>query len=98
MRKIYCQIFVALAVLFMPQIGLCDIPANYYKSINGRADSNLKNALHSLIYNHTQVKSYNSLPEYFRTTDRLPGTDYWWDMYSDLRVSIYWKFGDNMNR
>ena len=98
MRKIYCQIFVALAVLFMPQIGLCDIPANYYKSINGLADSNLKNALHSLIYNHTQVKSYSSLPEYFRTTDRLPGTDYWWDMYSDLRVSIYGQFGDFMNR
>lgn len=89
---------VALAALLMPQMGLCDIPANYYKSINGLTDSSLKNALHTLIYNHTQVKSYSALPEYFRTTDRRPGTDYFWDMYSDMQVSIYGNFGTYMNR
>lgn len=89
---------VALVALLMPQMVLCDIPANYYNSINGLTDSSLKTALHTLIYNHTQVKSYSALPEYFRTTDRRPGTDYFWDMYSDLEVSIYGNFGTYMNR
>lgn len=98
MKRICCQIVVALVAFLVPQMGLCDIPANYYNSINGLTDSSLKNALHTLIYNHTQVKSYSALPEYFRTTDRLPGTVYWWDMYSDMQVSIYGQFGEYMNR
>ena len=98
MKKFYCLSAVALLAIMMPLIALCDIPANYYNSINGLTDSNLKNALHTLIYNHTQVKSYSALPEYFRTTDRRPGTDFYWDMYSDLDVSIYSNFGKYMNR
>lgn len=89
---------VALMAIVMPVRSISAIPANYYNSINGLADRDLKDALHSLIYNHTEVKSYTSLPEYFRTTDRFPGTDYWWDMYSDMEVSMYITFGTYMNR
>lgn len=98
MKKFCCLMAVALMATVMPVKSISAIPANYYNSINGLADRNLKDALHSLIYNHTEVKSYQALPEYFRTTDRFPGTDYWWDMYSDMEVSMYITFGTYMNR
>lgn len=99
MKKLYCFIAFALGVMAMPVESIAEIPANYYNSINGLADRDLKNALHRLIYNHTEVKSYSALPEYFRTTDRYPGTDYWWDMYSDMQVDMYkYTFGTYMNR
>lgn len=98
MRHNYLMAIVALAIVACPFNGYSEIPANYYKTINGLADKDLKNALHTLVYNHTEVKSYSALPEYFRTTDRFPGTDYWWDMYSDMQVSMYVTFGKYMNR
>lgn len=98
MKKICCMIAIALMAMAMPVKSNSAIPANYYNSINGLADSDLKTALHKLIYNHTEVKSYSALPEYFRTTDNYPGTDYWWDMYSDMEVSMYITFGTYMNR
>lgn len=98
MKKFCCLMAVALMAIVMPVKSISAIPANYYNSINGLADRDLKDALHSLIYNHTEVKSYSALPEYFRTTDRFPGTDYWWDMYSDMEVSMYITFGTYMNR
>ncbi|MDE6755980.1 MAG: endonuclease [Muribaculaceae bacterium] len=98
MKKICCMIAIALMAMAVPVKSISAIPANYYNSINGLADSDLKTALHKLIYNHTEVKSYNALPEYFRTTDNYPGTDYWWDMYSDMQVSMYITFGTYMNR
>lgn len=98
MKKICCMIAIALMAMAMPVKSISAIPANYYNSINGLADSDLKTALHKLIYNHTEVKSYSALPEYFRTTDNYPGTDYWWDMYSDMQVSMYITFGTYMNR
>lgn len=98
MKKFCCLMAVALMATVMPVKSISAIPANYYNSINGLADRDLKDALHSLIYNHTEVKSYSALPEYFRTTDRFPGTDYWWDMYSDMEVSMYITFGTYMNR
>ena len=98
MKKLYSLLSVVIVAMIMPVNSICAVPANYYNSINGLADRDLKNALHKLIYNHTEVKSYNALPEYFRTTDNFPGTDYWWDMYSDMEVSMYITFGTYMNR
>lgn len=98
MKKLYSLLSVVIVAMIMPVNSICAVPANYYNSINGLADRDLKTALHKLIYNHTEVKSYNALPEYFRTTDNFPGTDYWWDMYSDMEVSMYITFGTYMNR
>lgn len=98
MRNKYLVALATLAIMAFPYDSFAEIPANYYKTINGLADKDLKNALHTLLYNHTEVKSYSALPEYFRTTDRFPGTDYWWDMYSDMQVSMYMTFGTYMNR
>lgn len=75
-----------------------DIPANYYSSLNGKKGAELKTAAYNIIRNFTSVSSYTNLPDYFKKTDVRPGTHYWWDMYSDMEVSIYEKYGDYMNR
>ncbi len=67
---------------------MADVPAGYYSSLAGKREADLKNALHTLLYNHTEVSSYQNLPDYFRRTDVYPpGNDkygQWWDMYSDI--------------
>lgn len=61
------------------------IPAGYYAPLNGKAESELKTAIHNLVYNHTLISSYNNLPSYFQKTDVYPdGSSRWWDMYSDI--------------
>lgn len=81
-----------------------EAPAGYYTSLTGKSGSALKTALYQIINPHTQVSSYNSLPEYFAgrrgapATDVRPGTNYWWDMYSDMDVLTTIQFGTYMNR
>lgn len=75
-----------------------DIPAGYYSSLDGKKDAELKTAASNIIKNFTSVSSYNNLPSYFRHTDVRPGTEFWWDMYSDMDVDIYIQFGTYMNR
>ncbi len=58
-------------------------PAGYYSSLTGKSGADLKKTLHSVIYNHNQVSSYNALPSYFQKTDLYPDSRRWWDMYSD---------------
>ncbi|MDE6783619.1 MAG: endonuclease [Paramuribaculum sp.] len=70
----------------------------YYKSLTGKSESALKTALYTLINPHTQVSSYQNLPSYFKKTDVRPNTNYWWDMYSDMRVETSITFGTYMNR
>jgi len=74
------------------------IPSGYYNSLNGKKEAELKTAAYQVIRNFTSVSSYNNLPDYFKRTDVRPNTDYWWDMYSDMDVSIYIRFGEYMNR
>lgn len=93
------RFYILSAVMLFAIVALrAEIPSNYYSSAVGLTDGELKTALYKIIYNHTEVKSYSALPEYFRTTDRYPDTNYWWDMYSDNQVSIYQEFGKEMNR
>ena len=73
------------------------IPAGYYSSVDGKRDSELKTALHKLLYNHTEISSYGNLPDYFRRTDVYPPGNQrygqWWDMYSNIPLytdSFYW--------
>lgn len=95
MKKLYLFI---LSFIFIPALLAAEVPASYYSSVNGLADKDLKNALSKLIYNHTTVSSYNALPEYFKQTDVYPGTNIWWDMYSDVPVTTNGTFGSHMNR
>ncbi len=73
-------------------------PNGYYSSLNGKKDSELKTAAYNLVRNFTTVSSYTALPEYFKRTDVRPGTNYWWDMYSDMDVPTNITFGKYMNR
>ena len=74
------------------------IPAGYYSSLNGKSGAELKTAICNLIYNHTQVSSYNALPQYFQRTDVYPdGSGRWWDMYSDIPIYVP-QFSGVLNR
>lgn len=88
---------IAVAVAVAVAFGAAgDVPAGYYSSLTGKREAELKNALHTLLYNHTEVSSYTALPDYFRKTDVYPRTDsrygQWWEMYSDipLYVNTFW--------
>ncbi len=63
------------------------IPTGYYTGLNGKTTSELKTALHNIIYDHTLVSSYSALPEYFKKTDVRPGGNAWWEMYSNNTFS-----------
>lgn len=62
---------------------LAQIPVGYYNSLNGKSGAELKTAVKNIVYNHTQL-SYSGLPTSFQKTDLYPGTQRWWDMYSDI--------------
>lgn len=84
------------AVLFLMQAvafaAMAEIPVSYYRSASGKKEGELKTALHKLIYNHTEVSSYNALPDYFRRTDVYPvGNERygeWWDMYGNIPLYV----------
>lgn len=88
---------IAAAAALSASVVSAEIPANYYNSINGLTDAQIKSALASMLYNHTEV-NYQGLPTQFRQTDLRPGTNYWWDMYSNMNVDCYITFGTYMNR
>ncbi|MBD5232938.1 MAG: hypothetical protein HDS65_02035 [Bacteroidales bacterium] len=73
-------------------------PNGYYSTLNGKKAAELKTAASNLVKNFTTVSSYTALPDYFKRTDVRPGTNYWWDMYSDMDVSTNITFGKYMNR
>ena len=59
------------------------IPAGYYSSLDGKSGQALKDAIHSLVLQHTTL-SYSSLWGYFTETDCRPeDPNKVWDMYSD---------------
>lgn len=99
MKKFNLHTLIFVLALF-PLLGKAAPPTSYYQSINGLADENLKNALHTLIYTHSEVSSYSALPEYFKRTDAYyeGGRQYWWDMYSNIPVPTNITFGTYMNR
>lgn len=94
MKKLLLLLLASAAVMGLR----AQAPAGYYKTLDGKADSELKTAIYNLVKTFTSVSSYNDLPSYFRYTDVRPGTDYWWDMYSDMNVDTDIKFGTYMNR
>lgn len=75
-----------------------EIPAGYYDRASGLTTERLKTALYEIISPHQRVSSYSNLPDYFKFTDVYPGTEYWWDMYSDLEILTSIQFGKYMNR
>ena len=92
-----CQAaFIGACSLCAASDAAADVPANYYRAAAGKSGAELKSALHNIIYNHTEISSYQALPDYFRRTDVYPpGNErygQWWDMYSDipLYTNSFW--------
>ncbi len=88
---------ITLASILLPACIWGEIPAGYYDKAAGLTTSELKTALYNIISNHSSV-GYSSLPTYFKKTDVKPGTEFWWDMYSDMNININQTFGNYMNR
>lgn len=94
--KSYLHHIIAGALLTLVLPAMAEIPAGYYSSISGKRDADLKTALHTLLYAHTDVSSYNALPNYFRRTDVYPPESpkygQWWEMYGNipLYTNSFW--------
>lgn len=78
------RIFSVMAMCIVTIVSYAAIPANYYSSLAGKKDAELKNAVSMLISKLTSVSSYSDLPRYFQTTDVYPASSRWWDMYSNI--------------
>ncbi len=76
-------LIIVCVALFSAQFVEAEIPQGYYKSLEGKKDADLKDAVHNLVKNFTTVSSYSALPQYFLKTDLYPESDRWWEMYSD---------------
>lgn len=75
-------IAVAIQLAVVALTALAEIPAGYYNSLNGKTGAELKTAVKEIVSNHTWL-SYSGLPSSFQKTDIRPGTNQWWDMYSN---------------
>ena len=80
----FAGIFLTVAMTAVSITAWGAIPVGYYSSINGKRGQDLKNAVHSLLKNHTVV-TYSSLWYHFPSTDcRLDNSSQVWDMYSNI--------------
>ncbi len=76
-------------VLLFSCISLCNfatIPEGYYQSVNGKKSEALRQALHSVIDNHTAI-DYGNLEKYYAQTD-LDENGHIKDMYSTCVFTI----------
>ena len=75
--------FVALLLLALTSMSMvAQIPSGYYDNASGKTGTELRQALHDIIDNHTQV-SYANIWNAFWGTDNK-GNGVVWDMYSDI--------------
>lgn len=75
---------VLLAVMFSSVYA--DIPSGYYGAADGKTGEALRQALHSIIDNHTSI-NYGALEEFYAQTD-LDENGYIMDMYSTCRFTM----------
>lgn len=74
---------IIFTFLFFTAVSLSgQIPSGYYNSANGLAGTQLQQALHNIIDNHTVI-SYGDLWDYFEATDKKSNGKVW-DVYSDV--------------
>ena len=75
--------FVALLLLALTSMSvMAQIPNGYYDDATGKTGTELRQALHDIIDNHTTI-SYNNIWSAFWSTDNK-GNGVVWDMYSDI--------------
>ena len=82
MKKLYVFLaFLTVAATLNAQ------PQGYYDGTEGLTGNALKTALHNIIKNDDHV-SYNGMWSAYQVTDKRPGTNYVWDIYSDVPGSV----------
>lgn len=87
------KIKILIIWFFCASILAAQIPAGYYNAALGKADAELKTALHNIIKNHDVLEYYSSSTS-FRKTDWHP-EGYFWDMYSNYKRTVW---SASMNR
>ena len=79
MKKLYLiLVLIIVAVTLRAQI-----PQNYYNGTEGLTGTALKAKLHTIIKDDNHPSYTPGLWNAYYTTDRRPGTNYVWDIYSD---------------
>ena len=78
MKRLYI-----LLVLIAAAVTLNAQPQGYYNGTEGLTGTALKAKLHTIINNGEGNISYNAMWGAYYDTDRRPGTNYVWDIYSD---------------
>ncbi len=76
------NIFTTTLLLFTVFVSIAQIPIGYYDDAYGKNGDELRLALFNIIKGHTSV-SYSNLWQRFNSTDKKPGTNIIWDMYTD---------------
>ena len=78
MKKLYILlVFITIATFLNAQ------PQGYYNGTEGLTGNALKTALHNIIKSDNHV-SYSGMWSAYQVTDKKPGTNYVWDIYSDV--------------
>lgn len=78
MKKLYL-----ILVLIITAVTLNAQPQGYYNGTEGKVGNALKTALHNIIKNDHHT-TYSGLWSAYQQTDKRPGTNYVWDIYSDV--------------
>lgn len=81
--------FFLFFTLTITAVALSAQPQGYYDAAQGLTGNDLKSALHGIIKNddghgNSSNPSYNGLWSAYYQTDKRPGTNYVWDIYSDV--------------
>lgn len=78
MKKLYF-----ILTLIIAAVTLSAQPQGYYNGTEGLTGNALKTKLHSIIKNDNHT-SYGGLWDSYYQTDKKPGTNFVWDIYSDV--------------
>ncbi len=76
------QILLTFTITLIFVLAKAQPPAGYYNTASGKLGTQLQQALHDIIDNHTAV-SYDQIWTSFKTTDKKSNGKVW-DMYSDI--------------
>ena len=81
--------FVLFFAIIISAVAIYAQPQGYYDGAQGLTGNALKSALHDIIKNDkpgggTYNPSYSGMWSAYYQTDRRPGTNYLWDIYSDV--------------
>lgn len=83
--RFFTSLFLALASF---TAAYAEAPAGYYSTLNGKKGAELKTAAGNIVRSFKLDGSYstvyNNLKYTFQQTDLYPGSQRWYDMYSDI--------------